>query len=180
MKKLTAYFLQGLLLIVPFAATLYVLYVTFSFIDGLLPTRLPGLGFFGILALITLLGFMGSSFLTRPLISFIERTLEKTPLIKIIYSSIRDLMTAFVGEKKSFTEPALITINRESGLQKLGFITQRDLSDLGIKDKVAVYLPHSYNFSGNLFIVPKENITPINASGAQVMKFIVSGGVTRL
>ena len=45
------------------------------------------------------------------------------------------------------------------------------------ESQVAVYLPHSYAFSGNLFIVDKENITPLNASSAEVMKFIVSGGV---
>ena len=69
----------------------------------------------------------------------------------------------------------------ESGLEKLGFITQEDLSKLGIEGKVAVYLPHSYNFSGNLFIVPSQNVIILkSASSADVMKFIVSGGVTEI
>jgi uncharacterized membrane protein len=90
-------------------------------------------------------------------------------------------MSAFVGKDKKFTEPVLVKVNKDSELEKLGFITQHDLSRLGIeKGKVAVYLPHSYNFSGNLFIVPARNITPIDASPTEVMKFIVTAGVTAI
>ncbi|MBI2069868.1 MAG: DUF502 domain-containing protein [Elusimicrobia bacterium] len=180
MRKLAGYFFQGLLLVGPFAATVYILYVTVSFLDGLLPVGLPGLGLLIIIGLITLLGYLGSLFIARPFITLFEKIVEKTPLVKIIYTAVKDLMTAFVGEKKRFSEPVLVTVGKDSGLQKLGFITQKDLSDLGIKGKVAVYLPHSYNFSGNLFIVPKENVMPLDISGAEIMKFIVSGGVTRL
>jgi uncharacterized membrane protein len=89
-------------------------------------------------------------------------------------------MEAFVGKEKKFNQPVLVKVNLNSDLEKLGFVTQTDLSDLKIKDKVAVYFPHSYNFSGELFIVPKENITPLDVNSGELMKFIVSGGVTKV
>jgi uncharacterized membrane protein len=90
-------------------------------------------------------------------------------------------MSAFVGKERRFTEPVLVKVTRDGHLEKMGFITQKDLSNLNIPNgKVAVYLPHSYNFSGNLFIVSVESITPLDASPAEVMKFIVSAGVTSI
>ena len=90
-------------------------------------------------------------------------------------------LTEFLRTKKRFDKPVLVKQNNNYEVQKLGFITQEDLTYLGIgSDKVAVYLPHSYAWSGNQFIVPKENVTPINASSTTVMKFIISGGVTKI
>ena len=71
-------------------------------------------------------------------------------------------------------------INPDAKLEKLGFLTEHDLSILGEQDKVAVYSPHSYNFSGELFIVPSDQVRPIDISPTDVMKFIVSGGVSQL
>jgi uncharacterized membrane protein len=107
--------------------------------------------------------------------------ISQAPLIKVIYTSIKDFISAFVGKDRRFTEPVLVKVNRQSDIEKLGFITQKDLSNIGIpQGRVAVYLPHSYNFSGNLFIVPVENVTPLNAPPAEVMKFIVTAGVTSI
>jgi uncharacterized membrane protein len=107
--------------------------------------------------------------------------LGKTPLLKIIYSSVKDLIEAFVGEKKRFTQPVLVTMTREPVIQRIGFVTENDLTNLGIPlGKLAVYFPFSYGFNGQLFIVPAENVTPINASGTEMMKFIISGGVTEI
>ncbi|NJK97636.1 MAG: DUF502 domain-containing protein [Bacteroidales bacterium] len=89
-------------------------------------------------------------------------------------------MEAFVGKEKKFNQPVLVKVNTISELEKLGFITESDLSDLGIKDKVAVYFPHSYNFSGELFIVPVNQITQLDVPAGNLMKFIVSGGVTKM
>lgn len=179
-RKLFGYFFRGLLFVVPIAATLYVIYYSFMLVDRILPFDMPGLGFLVIISGITLLGYLSSFYFANPVISLLEQLMEKTPLLKIIYTSIKDLLSAFVGEKKRFTHPVLVTVNKDSNLQKLGFITQEDLTHFGIRERVAVYLPHSYNFSGNLFIIPKENITPVDASGTEVMKFIVSGGVSEL
>ena len=181
MKKLISYFLQGLLFTLPIAATVYVVYKLFLFIDGILPFDFPGLGILVIIALITFFGYLGTFYFANPLFSLIERLLEKAPLAKIIYSSVKDLVGAFVGEKKSFTRPVLVTMNKESNIQQIGFMTQDDLTELGLgKDKAVVYLPFPYSFMGNLVVVSKENITPIDKSGTEIMKFLISGGVTEM
>ena len=105
--------------------------------------------------------------------------MEKTPLLNLIYTSIRDLLSAFMGKEKKFNQPVLVKVNIISDLEKVGFITQRDLSDFGIKDKVSVYFPHSYNFSGEMFIVPVEQVKPLNIPPSEAMKFVVSGGVAK-
>jgi len=186
LKSLLGYFLQGLLFIAPLFITGYALYISFIYIDGLLNQYIrkylhfdiPGLGLITIVILITLIGFLGRTILFRPLLAYFDRAATKVPLVKIIYTSIKDLLSAFVGKKRKFTEPVLVRINKDTEMEKLGFVTQKDLRSLGITNgRVAVYLPHSYNFSGNLFIVPVENIKPIDAPAAEVMKFIVSAGV---
>jgi uncharacterized membrane protein len=186
-KQLLSWFLQGLLFTAPVALTVYILYVSFTVVDGILTDvilsifgfRIPGLGLIVILGSITLIGFLGSSIVFRPLLSYLDKLISQAPLVKIIYTSIKDFMSAFVGKEKRFTEPVLVKVSRDANLEKMGFVTKRDLSNLGISSgKVAVYLPHSYNFSGNLFIVPVENITPLDAPPSEVMKFIVSAGVT--
>ena len=121
---------------------------------------------------------LASSFLFQELFSFFEEKLEHAPIIRHIYSPITDFMNAFMGNKKRFTKPVLVLTNPQTNIQELGFITQDDLSEWGIKDKYAVYLPYSYSFSGRLVIVPKEQITALNIDGGDAMKFIISGGVT--
>lgn len=186
LRALLGFFLQGLIFIAPLFITGYAIYHSFLYVDDLLNQyirtylkfNIPGLGFITILLLITLVGFLGRTIIFRPMMGYLDKAAAKVPLIKIIYSSIKDLLTAFVGQKRKFTEPVLVKVSRESDLEKLGFVTQRDLSLLGIaSDRVAVYLPHSYNFSGNLFIVSADNVRPIDAPAAEVMKFIVSAGV---
>ena len=189
MNKLIRYFFQGLLLISPLAITIYALVVSFEFVDGLLLNQLykitginiPGLGLVLIVTFVTLIGIVGSSILIKPILNSLDKIISQAPLVKIIYTSIKDFMSAFVGKDKKFTEPVLVKVNKDSDLEKMGFVTQRDLTSLGIDaDKVAVYLPHSYTFSGNLFIVPAANVKPLNANSAEVMKFIVSAGVTAI
>jgi len=189
MNKLIRYFLQGLLLISPIAITIYAIYVSFEFVDGLLIQyltdligfKIPGLGLLIILIFITLIGIIGSSILLKPILNSLDRIISQAPLVKIIYTSIKDFMSAFVGKDKKFTEPVLVKFDKNIDLERLGFITQHDLTGLGIEaNKVAVYLPHSYTFSGNLVIVPVENIKPLNANSTEVMKFIVTAGVTAI
>lgn len=178
-KRILGYFFSGLLLIVPITVIIYVVYSLFIFLDTLLPFKIPGLGVITLVIGITVLGYLGSSFIALPIRRWANQLLDRLPLIKTIYTAITDLLSAFVGQKKSFSRPVLVKLSYSNDIEKLGFITNDDLSTLGITPgKIAVYLPHSYNFSGNLFIVPKENVTPIEAPTAEVMKFIVSGGVT--
>jgi uncharacterized membrane protein len=178
--KIFRYFFRGLLFIVPLALTVYILLESIQWLDGLIPVKVPGLGLLIIVVTITLFGYLGSTLLVKPFFDIMERLIIKLPLANIIYTSLKDLMVAFVGDKRKFSKAVMVVMNKDFGIHKLGFITQEDLSHLGMPGKVAVYLPHSYNFSGNLFIVPKENVIPIEAPGADVMKFIVSGGVAGL
>mgnify|MGYP001003499167 FL=1 len=189
MNKLIRYFLQGLLLISPVAITIYAIVVSFEFIDGLLihevtelvGFKIPGLGIIVIVTFITLIGVLGSSILITPLLNWIDRVISRAPLVNIIYTSIKDFVSAFVGKEKKFTEPVLVKISKDSDLEKIGFITRHDLTALGIESgKVAVYMPLSYAFSGNLCIVPVENIKPLSANSTEVMKFVVSAGVTSI
>jgi len=174
-----SYFFRGLLLVVPISIVIYVIYQLFMFFDALVPTNVPGLGLLILLTSITALGYLGSSFIAQPILVFTGKMFNSIPLVKTVYSAVNDLLSALVGNKKSFDKPVLVKMNRESDIEKLGFITSDDLSTLNIHSgKIAVYLPHSYNFSGNLYIVPAENITPVKANTAEFMKFIVSGGVT--
>jgi uncharacterized membrane protein len=186
MKYVIKYFLRGLLFVVPLAATVYILVSSIIWLDHLIPlkfpkaAKFPGAGILIILGGVTLIGYLGSTLIARPIVRLAGEIIRKTPLVSIIYTSLRDLISAFVGDKKKFSQPVLVTLNKESCVRKLGFITQKNLDELGITESVAVYLPHSYNFSGDLYIVPKESVTLIDASGASIMKFIVSGGVTHV
>lgn len=187
MKKFFKYFFQGLIFIAPLGLTLYIIYALFNFLDGIIQqyihlwfkVHIPGLGVVAIFILISFVGFLGQSIIFRPVRRLLGKLIDRTPVLKVIYSSIRDLLNAFVGKEKKFNQPVLVKVNTISELEKVGFLTQSDLSDLGIKDKVAVYFPHSYNFSGELFIVPAEHVKPFDMSPADAMKFVVSGGIAR-
>ena len=181
MKKIINYFLQGLLYIVPISVTFYVVYWAFQKIDGILPFQFPGLGLIVIIALITFIGFAGSVVIASPINSFFQKLLKKAPLLRTIYSSMKDLMQTFVGKKKGFNQAVLIKLYENSTIERIGFITNENLSSLGIKGgKILVYLPHSYAFSGQLFVVEKSYITPIEKPSSEIMKLIVSGGVTEI
>lgn len=187
MKKFVRYFLQGLLYLAPLAVTFYIIYLLFTFVDGLLSEyleqwlkiRIPGLGVLVIISMLALVGYVGQTIIAKPFKLLFKRMMEKAPLVKVIYSSLDDLFSAFVGKEKKFTQPVLVKVNLISDLEKMGFITQQDLSDIHLKDKVAVYFPHSYNFSGELFIVPREHVRSVDIPSAEAMKFIVSGGVSK-
>ncbi len=193
MRRIVNYFLQGLLFVVPIAVTIYVLIKSILWIDGLLPFQvpviipgldqieIPGLGLLVIFTVIALVGFLGSRYIRNPLFAYLEKLVEKAPLAKLIYSSVKDLIKAFVGEKKSFNHPVMVLVQKDTQLHRIGFITKEDITELGMtKEMVAVYLPFSYGFNGQLVIVPRENVKLIDASGTDMMKFIISGGVTEI
>ena len=185
MKKLIYYFLQGILYIAPIGVTAYIIYLVFSFVDSLLKETLvdlldiyiPGLGLVVVIVLLILIGLIGQTIIARPIKFLFKRVLRRIPLLKVIFSAFNDLFSAFVGKERKFNRPVLVLVNPISNLEKLGFLTEDDLSIIDEKEKVAVYFPHSYNFSGELFIVPKERVRPIDLNPAEVMKFIVSAGV---
>lgn len=177
-RKIVRYFFSGTLFIVPLVATIYVIFLSFSWLDNLIPLPYPGLGFAIIIVAITLFGYFTSNFLFQTLVTWFDSIVNKIPLVKLIYSSVKDLLNAFVGDKKKFTKPVLVTINKDNQLHRIGFITQDDLSSLGLKDMVVVYFPQSYAVAGDHFVVPKESVKPLNIPGHVAMKFIISGGVS--
>lgn len=185
---LVTYFFQGLLLFAPVAITAYGLYWLFIKIDGIFQFNIPGLGVpipgLGILILLIIIvftGFLGSLFVFQPLWRRFDVFLQKFPLTKFIYPSLKDIFGAVVGKERKLNKPVMFKISKELDIERLGFVTERDLSNIGILgNKVAVYAPHSYNFSGNVYIVPSENITPLDADASEVMKFIVSGGMIKV
>ena len=178
MKKFINYFLQGLLYIVPITATGAFVVWAFNKIDKIIPGLFPGLGVVIVIILITIIGILGSTVIARPINSFFQNLLKKAPLLETIYSSVKDLMNTFVGKKKGFQEAVFVKIFENSTIERIGFITNKDLAELNINNnRVLVYIPHSYNFSGNLFVVEKKYITPIDAPSSEIMNLIVSGGV---
>ena len=178
MTRLINYFLKGLVFLAPLAFTVYVCVRIFTTIDGWLPFNQPGAGFAISIVLITLIGFLAQGFLTRSLLNFVETLLNRLPFVRLLYSSTKDLLNAFVGEKRRFDKPVLVTPFAGGVGRMFGFVTQESLAAFGMADFVTVYLPHSYAVSGVLWIFPRSAVTPIDADSAEVMAFIVSGGVT--
>lgn len=189
MKNIISHFVQGLLVLAPLAITVYVLYKVFDFIHttfhfvGVIvhPLVDPFIVVFGILFLIYIVGRLSSSLIFTPVYHKLEKDIEKVPFIRIVYSSVKDLLSAFVGSKRKFNQPVMVTLDKANNIKQMGFVTQEDLSGMKIeKDYLAVYMPFSYGFSGKLLIIHKDSIVPVDASATEVMKFIVSGGVTHV
>ncbi|HQW45712.1 MAG: DUF502 domain-containing protein [Bacteroidetes bacterium] len=185
MRKLATlllkYFFQGIIIVSPLAITAWAAYSVFDFIDS--STRIPslprGVGFVIVISSLILIGWLGSTFLLwKLLINFFDNILERTPFLKFIYGSVKDVVESFMGEKKKFNKPVLVKIRINPEVYQIGFITQKNLSKLGFENKVAVYMPHSYAVSGMLVIVDKENVTPLDINPSDAMKMAVSGGVT--
>jgi uncharacterized membrane protein len=189
MKKLIRYLLQGILFTLPVSITVYVIITITKWVGSAVdflgisihPLIDPLLGLIGGVIVLVTVGAIGSSLFFYPLFKRIEHLIEKTPFLKIVYTSVKDLLSAFVGQKKKFNKPVIVKVSEHPLMEKLGFITQSSLKDLGISGgKVAVYFPLSYSLSGDLFIIPEENVKPVNVPSAEFMKFIISGGVTEI
>jgi uncharacterized membrane protein len=178
MSRLLNHFFRGVVLLAPLAFTVYVCVRVFATIDGWLGIPIPGVGFLATVVLITLFGFVASNFITRGMLSVVEGVLERLPFVRLLYSSTKDLLNAFVGEKRRFDKPVLVAPYASGEARALGFITQETLTSMGMMEHVAVYLPQSYNFAGSLLIFPTSAVTVLDAESADVMAFIVSGGVT--
>jgi uncharacterized membrane protein len=179
MKRLVKYFLKGLVIFVPIALTVFLLIWAFTSLDGIFPEDFPpGLGILLIVILITVIGFIASNFLGRRIFALVEKVFTGLPLVKLLYSAVKDMIEAFAGEKKSFDKPVLASLSPGSAAKVVGFVTRESLENLGLSDYVAVYVPQSYNFAGNVLLFPKGAIQPLNIESSQAMAFIVSGGVS--
>jgi uncharacterized membrane protein len=180
MKRLVGYFLNGLIFTAPVALTLYVLWLVFTTVDGWLRIPVPGVGFLVTIGLITLVGFLASNFLARQVLNWVEIGLERLPGVRVLYTGIKDVFGAFVGEKRRFSRPVVVTLDPLAGSKAIGFLTQDSLEELGLADHATVYLPQSYNFAGQTLVFPRDRIVTLNAPSAKVMAFIVSGGVAEV
>lgn len=191
-SRILRYFFQGLLILAPIGITALTLYWAFVTIDNLIPKeiiplatpmkylRYKGVGFVLVLVLVIGVGYLSSSFIIGRIFDLFDRLMEKTPFIKYIYSSVKDVFDAFVGEKKKFDHPVLVQIYGID-VWEMGFITQTDMTNLGLEGYMAVYVPHAYAITGKVFIVPADRIKPLtNISAGEAMKFAVSGGVTNI
>ena len=180
MRRLLGYFARGLVLLAPLAVTVWVCWIVFRSVDGWLGLPIPGAGFVATLALITLFGFLGSNLLTRSAVAALEAVMTRLPFVRLLYGSTKDLLNAFVGEKRRFDKPVIVSITADHSVRLMGFVTQESLSHLGLDAQVAVYCPHSYNFSGQLYVVHGSMVQPLDVASADAMAFVVSGGVSGL
>ena len=187
MKKIGGYFLQGILLVAPVAIIFYILYTLFVTIDGwvteniesVIGFSIPGIGILFLFISVTLLGFIGQTTMVTPIKNVLGDLIKKIPVLNLLFTSLNDLFSAFVGKEKKFNVPVKVLFNKENNLWKMGFVTKSSMEEIGNKELAAVYFPHSYNFSGELYLVPTERIETIEISPADAMKFIVSAGVTK-
>ncbi len=178
MKTLAKNFFQGLIVLVPIVGSIYVVWWILTTLDSLYPLPVPGLGIAVTVVLITLLGALTRNVVGRRVVELIEAAMKRLPLVSIIYTSIRDLLGAFVGDQRSFDKPVMVSV--ADGVRVFGFITCDRFDDVRLAGHVAVYLPQSYNFAGNLMIVPSDRVESVDADSAQFMAFIVSGGVAEM
>lgn len=186
------YFVKGLLIVVPLGAAFFLVFWAVSKVDNLLnlsaelwvdkagkPIYIPGLGILNVLVIILVAGILVTNVITDPIKNWFRRWLNRLPIFKFLYSSIKDLTEAFVGEEKKFNEPVLVEVN-EFGLKKIGFLVQKDMATIGLPGEVAVYFPWSYSFAGQVIIISAEKVKPIDKSAGDIMKFVISGGVSGL
>jgi uncharacterized membrane protein len=178
MNWLIKNFLRGLVIVVPIALTVYLVYQAFLRLDQLLHVETPGLGLAILLAAIIAIGALAGNFVGRRFFSLTETLFTKAPIVRIVYAAIKDLLEAFVGNKRRFDRP--VTINVTDGVKTFGFITRDDLASLGMPGDVAVYVPFSYTWDGCLLVVARERVSPLEADSASVMALVVSGGVSRV
>jgi uncharacterized membrane protein len=191
-RALLNYFIKGLLIVVPLGAAFFLIFWIISRIDTSLnlssellvdsqgkPLYIPGLGILNVVVIILIAGILVTNVITDPIKKWFGRWLNRLPLFKFLYSSIKDLTEAFVGEEKKFNEPVLVEVN-EFGLKKIGFLVQKDMKAIDLPGEVAVYFPMSYSFAGQVVIVSADKVKPIDRNAADVMKFVISGGVSGL
>jgi uncharacterized membrane protein len=178
MNWLIKNFLRGLVIVVPIALTVYLVYQSFLGLDRLLHVDTPGVGLAILLGAIIAIGALAGNFVGRKFFSLTEALFTKAPIVRLVYAAIKDLLEAFVGNKRRFDRP--VTVRVSDGVKTFGFITRDDLGSLGMPGDVAVYVPFSYTWDGCLLVVARERVTALDADSASVMALVVSGGVSRV
>jgi len=177
-NQLFRYFLSGLAILIPIWGTFYILYHLIIWIDDLLSINIPGLGLLIVFVIVTNIGLLAKIFIGKSMIVFLDRFMGKIPVVAVLYKGFKEVTEALMGDQKKFDKPVLVTFS-EGAVYRLGFMTQQTVNLAGVSSLplVAVYFPHSYNFSGNVYLVNPEKIKPLDVRSGDMMKFIVSGGV---
>lgn len=180
MTRLLNYFFRGLIILAPAVVTIYVFWLIFSTVDRWMGFRIPGLGIVVTMALVTLFGFLATTVLARWVLGLLDSAFKRTPIVRLVYTSTRDLLDAFVGEKRRFDRPVVVTTSADGIEKAFGFVTSEAMSRFGLDGHVTVYLPFSYTFTGVIRIYPAAQIRPLSTDSAELMAFVVSGGVTQV
>ena len=178
MNWLLKNFLRGLVIVVPIAVTVYLLVQAFLALDRLLRLPTPGLGIAILVGATLLIGALAGNFVGKKLFALPEMLFTRAPIVRIVYAAIKDLLEAFVGNKRRFDRP--VTIQVSDHVRTFGFITRDDLTSLGMPGDIAVYVPFSYTWDGCLLVVARERVTALEADSANIMALVVSGGVARM
>lgn len=178
LKKFASYFARGLIVTAPVAVTLWIVWWLVSTIDGLLGIGVPGVGLVVAILAVTLVGLVASGFVARTVLDWVDQILERLPFVRLLYTSAKDLLNAFVGERRRFNRGVRVELG-DTDVHVLGFVTADSLQHLGLGGYVAVYVPQSYNFAANLLLVRSEKVVALEVDAAELMAFIVSGGVSR-
>ena len=195
-RRLTRTFLTGLFVLLPIMVTLAIVMwiigiaetVLGGFIRVLLPSNLylPGMGLIVSLVLILVVGLLMQAIFFRELINWLEEQLERIPLIKTVYSAVKDL-TGFFSRAgsgaKRFGQVVQIQIPGMP-VRMLGFVTLEDLGSVGLaaasgEETVAVYLPMSYQIGGYTLLLPRSYLTPIDMGMEEAMRFLITAGMSR-
>ncbi len=192
LRRIFNYLVKGTIVLLPLAGAAFLIYWLFSSLDAALnlstwmfmdefgnPIYVPGLGIISVLIILIFVGFLITNFVTEPIYNWFGRVINKVPLFNTLYTSLKDFTEAFVGDAKKFNEPVMVEFN-DTGLKRIGFLTQRDLSKIGLEGEVMVYFPYAYSFAGQVAIAKAEKVTKLNISATDAMKLVVSGGVSGL
>ncbi|MBB5622096.1 putative membrane protein [Pedobacter cryoconitis] len=191
-KALLNYLIKGLLIVLPIALSIYIVIWAVTTVDSWLNVNnilgvdprtgesrnIPGLGLALVIALILTAGIFVTNFVTEPMYNWFNRWMNRLPGLNFIYSSIKDLTEAFVGDEKKFNHPVLVEMTAD--IKRIGFMTQNDLSSIGLPGDCVVYFPFSYSFAGQVCVVSKDKIKELKMNAADAMKLVVSGGVSHL
>ncbi len=182
MKRIIKYFVNGLITLAPIFLTTFIIAKVFSFSDNLAGQFLrrygidiPGLGLLVALAIITVVGFLAASWFSNRIFRWIDRLFSEIPLVKIVYTIIKDTISSLTGEKRSFSKLAMIDLGND--MKVLGFVTAEDLERFGLSDHIAVYVQQSMQWAGNLVLVPREKVAILDIPVEEGMKFLVSAGI---
>ena len=183
--QLGTYILRGTFIIAPLFFTFYALWMILGKIDypvqeifySIFKFRIPGIGLITVFLLLILVGYLGTSILMDKVFKGLESLILKLPIVKEIYKAIRDVIGAFASDKKKFEKPVLVKVGE--GIHRIGFITTENLSEFDISlNLVSVYFPLSYAFTGELLLVDKSLLSPLDTRDVKdLMKFVISGGI---